>query len=91
VNDPTALLDEARERGLVLLPLGENLRVIGPLDAAFRERLRTAKPALLVLLHDEWREVWEERAGILEFDAGLPRDLAERLATIVHPAPPGAC
>lgn len=33
------------------------------------------------------RELYEERAAILEFCAGLPRAEAERLARIAHPAP----
>jgi hypothetical protein len=28
----------------------------------------------------DWREAWEERAAIMEYDAGLPRDEAERSA-----------
>jgi TubC N-terminal docking domain len=28
----------------------------------------------------DWREMYEERAGIMEFDGNLPRDRAERLA-----------
>lgn len=28
----------------------------------------------------KWREAFEERAGILEFDAGYPRSVAEGLA-----------
>ncbi|MFN0132723.1 MAG: hypothetical protein ACKVW3_09380 [Phycisphaerales bacterium] len=31
-------------------------------------------------LPPDWREMFEERAGIMEFDANLPRDVAERLA-----------
>ncbi|MCA9715502.1 MAG: hypothetical protein H6713_09200 [Myxococcales bacterium] len=26
---------------------------------------------------DDWREAWEERAAIMEFDGGLPRARAE--------------
>ena len=29
---------------------------------------------------DDWRDFYEERAAILEFDAGHPRRVAERLA-----------
>ncbi|MFH1467883.1 MAG: hypothetical protein ABIO70_26090, partial [Pseudomonadota bacterium] len=29
---------------------------------------------------EEAREIWEERAAIIEFDGGLPREAAERLA-----------
>lgn len=28
------------------------------------------------------RELWEERAAILEYDAGFPREMAERLALL---------
>jgi hypothetical protein len=28
----------------------------------------------------DWREVWEERAAIMEYDANLPRHEAEKLA-----------
>lgn len=31
-------------------------------------------------LPPDWREMFEERAGIMEFDANLPREVAERLA-----------
>lgn len=31
----------------------------------------------------EQREDWEERAAILEFDAGFERKLAEQLATVL--------
>ncbi len=33
------------------------------------------------------RELYEERAAILEFCAGLPRAEAERLARLAHPDP----
>lgn len=33
-------------------------------------------------LSGEWREVYEERAGIREFDGGLPRELAEHYALL---------
>jgi hypothetical protein len=36
--------------------------------------------ALVNALDDDAREYFEERAGILEFDAGYPRPKAERLA-----------
>ena len=31
---------------------------------------------------DEWREVFEERAAVMEFDGGLPRAAAEREAEV---------
>ena len=36
--------------------------------------------ALVALLSDDLFELWEERASVLEFDAGLSRDLAEARA-----------
>ncbi len=29
------------------------------------------------------REAWEERAAVMQFDAGIPRDLAEALALLL--------
>jgi hypothetical protein len=34
------------------------------------------------VMSSEEQERWEERAGIMEFDGNLPRDVAERLARI---------
>lgn len=34
------------------------------------------------MLNETQREAYEERAGILEFDAGLQRELAEALALL---------
>ncbi len=36
--------------------------------------------ALVGLLNDDLYELWQERAAVLEFDAGLDRDLAEARA-----------
>lgn len=45
--------------------------------------------ALVDRLNDNLREAFEERAGILEFEAGLPRAHAECLALlnvlVIHP------
>ena len=35
------------------------------------------------LLDANLREAWEERSAILEFDAGISRDLAEALAMLL--------
>lgn len=37
---------------------------------------------LVALLNPDHREAYEERAGIMEFDGGLARDLAECLALL---------
>jgi hypothetical protein len=38
--------------------------------------------ALVCRLDDDLREAFEERAGILQFEAGHPRELAEALALL---------
>ncbi len=38
---------------------------------------------LVNLLDANLREAWEERSAILEFDAGVTRDLAEALALLL--------
>ena len=35
------------------------------------------------LLDENLREAWEERAAVMQFDAGIPRDLAEALALLL--------
>jgi hypothetical protein len=51
--------------------------------------------ALVSRLDADLREAFEERAGILTFDAGKPRDLAEALALLdvirTYPAKAHAC
>ncbi len=37
---------------------------------------------IVQMLNETQRETYEERAGILEFDAGLQRELAEALALL---------
>ena len=37
---------------------------------------------IICTLEESQREAYEERAGILEFDAGLQRELAEALALL---------
>jgi TubC N-terminal docking domain len=50
----------------------------GVLDEATRRLIQDHKKALLETLHaDDLREHFEERAAILEYDAGLPRPEAE--------------
>ena len=38
--------------------------------------------ALVAKLDASLKECWHERAAIMEFDGGLPRDLAEALALL---------
>lgn len=35
------------------------------------------------LLDENLREAWEERAAVMQFDAGIQRDLAEALALLL--------
>lgn len=35
------------------------------------------------LLDENLREAWEERAAVMQFEAGIPRDLAEALALLL--------
>jgi hypothetical protein len=50
---------------------------------AFLEGLFRPTPILTSdELSPEWREVYEERAAILEYDGGAPRELAEHYALI---------
>lgn len=38
---------------------------------------------LAALLDENLREAWEERAAVMQFEAGIPRDLAEALALLL--------
>ena len=103
-----ALLKALGRRGVRLEARGSHLVVDGPADALpddLIERLRALKTELLVLLAAnppgalwdarDWQVYFEERAGIREFDGGLPRTEAEPLALedavthwlCLHPAP----
>jgi hypothetical protein len=86
------LLQDLAGRGVVLTPHGRKLLVKAPagtLRAVDRKLLSRLKPALLAILEasrtpgelpPDWRELWEERAAIREFDGGLDREQAEALA-----------
>ena len=68
------LLAELRARGIALRTVGDRLRYrpAAAVPPELRERIVANKPALL--------ERFEERAAIIEFDGGLPREEAERRA-----------
>jgi hypothetical protein len=77
---PFVLLLTLRDLGVFLTPLpdGERLHIDAPagvLTDAHRQAIREHKQALLDMA--EW---YEERAGILEYEAGLSRAQAEREA-----------
>jgi len=52
-------------------------------DRAVQTRALNLSQSRKVLPSDltaDWRELWEERAAIREYDGGYPRDVAESLA-----------
>jgi hypothetical protein len=79
-------------RGVRLKPDGEKLIVDAPagaLTTVDRDLLVQLKPVLLAILQPrmtpdelpgDWHFLWDERAAIMEFDGGLPRERAEVLA-----------
>jgi hypothetical protein len=79
-------LQAAHDAGIVLTVDGDRLRFRAPAGALtpeLRAALEELKPELLYEYH--------ERAGILEYDARLPRDEAEAAAALaVLGAPPAA-
>lgn len=72
-----ALLGELRDRGVALRVVGDRLRFrpVAAVTTELRERMAACKPELLAPV-----EHFEERAAILEFDAGFTRTEAERRA-----------
>ncbi len=78
---PADLLKRLRTRGFHI-DAGGNKLLVSPgsrLTETDRRSISAALPELLTALADE-AEWLEERAGILEFDAGLVRAEAERVA-----------
>src|SRR5262249_52861929 len=94
--DGLTLLDEARAAGLSVEADGDRLRIRGPRRAEpVALRLIAHKAAVLAALAadlpaipdigpddlpPDWRHVWEERAAIMEYDGGLPKEHAEAAA-----------
>ena len=89
VNAATAL-DAARAAGLSIVTDGDDLVLQASVSppVAILDLLSIHKPEIVTLLRpgndgwsgEDWREFFEERAGIAEFDGGLPRDQAEARA-----------
>lgn len=83
--DGLTLVAEAERAGLSVSANGNALVVRGPRRAEpLARRLIANKLLLLPLvsgpLPPEWHLLWDERAAIMEFDGGLPRERAEALA-----------
>ena len=78
-----ALLTHLRSLGVTLRAEGAQLDLTAPqrgtLTPALLNQVRSVKPDLLALLDAE-AELFEERAAVREFDGGLSRPVAERLA-----------
>jgi hypothetical protein len=101
----------ARAAGIEVRVDGDDLalRATSPPRAEILERLARHKPGVVALLRrgwdgwsaEEWRAHFDERAGIAEFDGGLPRPQAEARAfacCVVEwlnrnfdRSPPGSC
>lgn len=76
----TPILDRIRAHGGDVTRDGWNIRLrAGRLNPAALEWLRGRKEALTLEVWPEY-DAWAERAGIMEFDAGLGRDEAEAAA-----------
>ncbi len=82
-----AMLMELAKIGVVLSRDGDKLVLDGPearLTDALVEKLRAVKLDILRALGNwdsaDWQTFFEERAGIAEFDNGLPRGEAEDCA-----------
>jgi len=79
----TALLTHLRTRGVAVCAVGSQLELTVPrgdrLTADLLAQVRALKPELLGLLGAE-TELYEERAAVREYDGGLSRPVAERLA-----------
>jgi len=84
-----ALVRRAIDAGIVLRVRGERLLLSGDSrpNEDLLQTLRTEKPAVLAYLRglalrteEDWSAFYDERAGIMEFDGGLPRTEAEAKA-----------
>jgi len=94
---PADLVRTLERRGILLEPTPRGTLAVEPVDLVSPEEieaLRAAKAEVLALLHERLdaslgaeREDFEERAAIMEFDAGLQRPEAEQGARAMFPWP----
>jgi hypothetical protein len=84
-----ALIWRAVDAGVTLRVKDERLVLSsdGPPDEDLLHQLRSAKPAIVVYLRslacwdeDDWNAFYDERAGIIEYEGGLPREQAQAMA-----------
>ncbi len=75
--------------GVTMKVDGERLVLSAPRrpDDRMLEEIRREKPAIVAYLRDvaawteeDWQALFDERAGIMEYDGGLPREEAEAAA-----------
>jgi hypothetical protein len=83
--DGLKLLADAEDAGLSVAAEGDRLVVRGPRKAeSLALKLIARKSEILPLLTGhlpaDWHMIWDERAAIMEYDGGLPREQAEFLA-----------
>src|SRR5262249_13793708 len=91
------LLEQARSAGLTVTVQGDKLVIRGPRRARhLAEQLMARKGEIIDALAveslipadlpPEWQFVWDERAAIMEYDGGLPREqaVAEALKDILQ-------
>jgi hypothetical protein len=80
MNAAQALLD-AREAGVFIHVAGTDLRLVASSapPTSVLNALSIHKPEILNILREtgDWLVLFDERAGVLEFDGGQPRELAE--------------
>ena len=82
MNQAAALVRRVEDAGGCVLVDGDRVRVKAPepLPDALMIEMRAAKAEIVRLFQSQWVDRYEERAGILEFDAGLTRTEAEARA-----------
>ena len=86
-NSASALLEALTNKGCRVWMAEDRLRLSDPHGALtdnLRQAIREHKEALLTLL-----ELYEERAAIMEYCGGLPREEAERQAWAIVLGGPG--
>lgn len=72
--------DTAGGRSAVCGTCGAPLEIAGKLKPGDVDMFPDVWPLDPESLPEEWRDVWEERAAIMEYDGGLTREEAETLA-----------
>lgn len=84
------ILDRIRSFGANVVLEGEQLRLVNsrklPPDA--RNYLAMHRDAIAAVLRQDQQDAFEERAAIIEFDGGAPREWAEQFAKYLFQTKP---